>query len=51
MDIKVGRGAFMETNERARELAESIIATAATADLRCHALITDMNSVLGNDGR
>ena len=47
MDIKVGRGAFMETHERADKLAKSIIATAAIANVRCHALITDMNSVLG----
>jgi thymidine phosphorylase len=47
MDIKVGNGAFMDSEDRARELANSIIATAANADLRCHALITDMNEVLG----
>ena len=47
MDVKVGSGAFMESAERARELAESIIATAARAKLKTHALITDMNQVLG----
>jgi thymidine phosphorylase len=47
MDIKVGTGAFMPTPERARKLAESIIATAAMADLRTHVLITDMNQALG----
>ncbi len=47
MDVKVGTGAFMETPERARELATSIIATAAKAGLKTHALITDMNEVLG----
>lgn len=47
MDVKVGTGAFMETPERARELAKSIIGTAAKAELKTHALITDMNEVLG----
>jgi len=47
MDIKVGTGAFMPTPERARKLAQSIIATAAMADLKTHVLITDMNEALG----
>jgi len=47
MDVKVGNGAFMETPQRARELAMSIIETAARAGLTTHALITDMNEVLG----
>lgn len=47
MDVKVGNGAFMETPERARELARSVISTAARAGLTTHALITDMNEVLG----
>ncbi len=48
MDVKVGSGAFMETQDRARELATSIIGTAAKAGLRTHALLTDMNEVLGS---
>ena len=47
MDVKVGSGAFMETIERAREMAHSIIATAARTNLKVHAVITDMNQVLG----
>jgi thymidine phosphorylase len=47
MDVKVGNGAFMDTEERARELANSIIGTAAKAGLKTHAVITDMNEVLG----
>lgn len=47
MDVKVGSGAFMDTQERANELAQSIIGTAAKAGLKTHALITDMNQVLG----
>ena len=48
MDIKVGSGAFMPSAERAEELARSIVATAAEADLATHALITDMNECLGS---
>jgi thymidine phosphorylase len=47
-DVKVGSGAFMETPEKARELANSLIATAAKAGLKSHAVITDMNEVLGS---
>ncbi len=47
MDIKTGTGAFMESGDKARALAESIIRTAGAAGLPTHALITDMNEVLG----
>ena len=47
MDVKVGNGAFMETIGEARELAKSIIGTAARAGLKTHAVLTDMNEVLG----
>ena len=47
MDVKVGNGAFMDDLGAARELANSIIATAARAGLPVHALISDMNEVLG----
>jgi len=48
MDVKFGSGAFMPGADKAEELAKSIIATAATAKLRTHALITDMNECLGH---
>jgi thymidine phosphorylase len=38
----------MTSVERAGKLAKSIIGTAATAGLKTHALITDMNEVLGH---
>ena len=47
MDVKVGTGAFMKTPDRARKLAQSIIATAAMAGVKTHVLVTDMNEVLG----
>ena len=48
MDVKVGNGAFMQTANEAQELTQSIIRTAGMAGVRTHALITDMNEVLGN---
>jgi thymidine phosphorylase len=48
MDVKVGSGAFMPSMEKAKELARSIVDTAATAQLKTHALITDMNECLGS---
>ena len=47
MDVKVGNGAFMESEARARALATSIIRTAAVAGLPTRAVLTDMNQVLG----
>ncbi len=47
MDVKVGSGAFMPTHERSVDLANSIIATAEKANLKTHAVLTDMNEVLG----
>jgi len=38
----------MSETDRAEELAKSIIATAAKANLKTHALITDMNECLGH---
>ena len=48
MDVKVGSGAFMTSPDKALELARSIIGTADRAGLKTHALITDMNEVLGS---
>ncbi len=49
MDVKTGSGAFMDTEERAHELADSIIRTAAQAGLTTRAIVTDMNDVLGGN--
>lgn len=48
MDVKFGSGAFMSTMAQAEEMATSIIDTAAAANLKTHALITDMNECLGD---
>lgn len=47
MDIKTGSGAFMARPGQAHALARSLIGSAATLGVTCHALITDMNAVLG----
>ena len=48
MDVKVGSGAFMTDMERASALANSLTDIAQAAGLPTHALITDMNQVLGH---
>ncbi len=48
MDVKCGNGAFMDSREKARELAESLTRVARTAGLPCNALITDMNQPLAS---
>ncbi|WP_259780080.1 thymidine phosphorylase [Aestuariispira ectoiniformans] len=48
MDVKCGNGAFADTPEMARELAESIVHVANGAGVPTTALITDMNQVLGH---
>ena len=47
MDIKCGNGAFMENTQRAIELANSIVNVANGAGTKTTAILTDMNSVLG----
>ncbi len=47
LDVKCGSGAFMKTPERARGLADSLVATGIRMGLKISALITDMNQPLG----
>jgi thymidine phosphorylase len=48
MDVKCGNGAFMDSRDKARELAESLAGVARAAGLPCNALITDMNQPLAS---
>ncbi len=48
MDVKTGTGAFMDSLEGARELAESIATVAQGAGLPTCSLITDMNEPLAS---
>jgi pyrimidine-nucleoside phosphorylase len=47
LDVKVGAGAFMETVEAARELAERMVAIARLSGRAAVALLSDMNQPLG----
>ena len=49
LDLKCGNGAFMNSSDDARILAETMVATAAGAGLAARAVITDMNEVLGEN--
>src|SRR4051812_23426144 len=47
LDVKVGSGAFMKDAERARELAETMVAIGTDAGLTTVALLTNMQTPLG----
>jgi pyrimidine-nucleoside phosphorylase len=47
MDVKFGRASFMPSEERARELARSIVSLANDCGVKTRALLTDMNAPLG----
>ncbi|GAB4503681.1 MAG: pyrimidine-nucleoside phosphorylase [Anaerolineales bacterium] len=47
LDVKVGQGAFMETLDQARELADLMVQIGELAGRRTIALLSDMNQPLG----
>ncbi|HEY9077772.1 MAG TPA: thymidine phosphorylase [Anaerolineaceae bacterium] len=47
LDVKVGSGAFMETEEQARELARRMVSIGRLAQREVVALLSDMNQPLG----
>ena len=47
LDVKVGSGAFMKNVDRARELAETMVALGTDAGVHTVALLTDMETPLG----
>jgi pyrimidine-nucleoside phosphorylase len=48
LDVKVGKGAFMETEMEARKLAELMVAIARLSGREAVGLLSDMNQPLGN---
>ncbi len=48
LDVKTGSGSFMKTVEASRELARQMVEIGKRAGKRIRALITDMDSPLGN---
>ena len=48
LDVKCGRGAFMTSEEKARELAESMVSTGLDFGVRTSALLTRMDEPLGS---
>lgn len=48
LDVKVGNGAFMDSFEKAEELARSLVEVANGAGVRTAALLTDMNEPLAD---
>lgn len=47
LDIKFGSGAFMQTHQNARDLADSLVDVAAQCGLKARCLLTSMDSPLG----
>jgi thymidine phosphorylase len=48
LDVKVGTGAFMETEDAARNLADMLVAVGNGAGLKMSAILTDMNEPLAS---
>lgn len=48
LDVKCGRGAFMKTEESGRELARSLVRVGRLAGKQVSAVLTDMNTPLGD---
>jgi pyrimidine-nucleoside phosphorylase len=48
IDVKVGNGAFMREESRARDLAHALVSTGNSCGIKTRALLTDMNQPLGS---
>src|SRR6185436_14716288 len=47
IDVKVGNGAFMRDESRAKALAHALVRTGNSCGIKTRALLTDMNQPLG----
>ncbi|MFV0431274.1 MAG: thymidine phosphorylase [Alphaproteobacteria bacterium] len=48
MDVKLGTGGFNQDIETARNLAQMLVKTAELASIKCRAVLSDMNEILGH---
>ena len=48
IDVKVGNGAFMRQESRAKDLAHALVSTGNSCGIKTRALLTDMNQPLGS---
>ncbi|GKQ42381.1 pyrimidine-nucleoside phosphorylase [Companilactobacillus sp. RD055328] len=48
LDVKTGSGAFMKSEEKAKELANALVKIGKSVGMNCMAVISDMNQPLGN---
>ncbi len=48
LDVKTGSGAFMKSEEQARDLAKALVSIGKSVGMDCMAVISDMNQPLGN---
>lgn len=48
LDVKTGSGAIMDTSEKSRQLAETMVRIGSLSGKKFSAVITDMNQPLGN---
>jgi thymidine phosphorylase len=48
IDVKVGNGAFMRAESRAKDLAHALVSTGNSCGIKTRALLTDMNQPLGS---
>ena len=48
IDVKVGNGAFMREEARAKDLAHALVSTGNSCGIKTRALLTDMNQPLGS---
>jgi pyrimidine-nucleoside phosphorylase len=48
LDVKVGNGAFMASKDQAKKLAKALISVAKKMNLRCRAILTNMDQPLGH---
>tara|TARA_Y100000590_G_C15707231_1_gene1009077 strand:- start:802 stop:2115 length:1314 start_codon:yes stop_codon:yes gene_type:complete len=47
LDVKIGNGSFNSNENHGKKLAKSLVKVAKGAGLKCSAVLTDMNQVLG----